>query len=146
MHGSHTAPDDVQEELKWAAKCSSSLTIQASLLCFVPKISTLVARKKWIVGSIGSSAKIFIDGGAAKALKNGKSLLAAGITKVVGEFKKGDNILVVDNNEHELARGLSSFSSKEIEKIKGLHSDKIEGILGYASKSEIIHQDDMVKL
>ena len=114
--------------------------------CFVPKISTLVARKKWIVGSIGSSAKIFIDGGAAEALKNGKSLLAAGITKVVGEFKKGDNILVVDNNEHELARGLSSFSSKEIEKIKGLHSDKIEGILGYASKSEIIHQDDMVKL
>ena len=76
--------------------------------CFVPKISTLVAKKKWIVGSIGSSAKIFIDGGAAKALKNGKSLLAAGITKVVGEFK-GDNILVVDNNEHELARGLSSF-------------------------------------
>ena len=114
--------------------------------CFIPKVSTLAARKKWIVSSINSSAKIHIDVGAARALKNGKSLLAAGIVKVTGNFKKGENILVVDINEQELARGLSSFSSDEIEKIKGLHSEEIEGILGYASKSEIIHKDDMVKL
>ena len=114
--------------------------------CFVPKISTLDARKKWIVSSINSSAKIYIDQGAANALINGKSLLPAGITSVIGNFKKGDNVLVVDNNEKELARGLSSFSSDEINKIKGLQSNQIEDILGYASKSEIIHKDDMVKL
>jgi glutamate 5-kinase len=113
---------------------------------FVPKISTLAARKKWIVSSIGSNAKIYVDEGAAKALEKGKSLLPAGIIKVFGRFNKGDNILIVDNKDSELARGLSSFSSEEINKIKGLQSNQIEDILGYSSRSEIIHKDDLVKL
>ena len=113
---------------------------------FLPKVSTLDARKKWIVSSIGSNGKIYIDHGASQALENGKSLLPAGITKIEGEFLKGDNILILDNNSKALARGLTSFSSKEINKIKGLKSDQIENILGYSSKSEIIHRDDMVKL
>ncbi len=114
--------------------------------CFHPKISTLHARKKWIISSIGSSGKIFIDEGASKALTSGKSLLPAGITKVDGDFKKGENILIINNNGKEFARGLVSFSSLEIDKIKGLQSNQIESILGYSSKSEIIHKDDMVIL
>jgi len=114
--------------------------------CFIPKISTLDARKKWIISSLNSSGKIHIDEGAAKALLRGKSLLAAGIKKVSGEFKKGDNILVVDKNDKNLARGLSSFTSLEIDKIKGKQSNEIENILGYPSKSEVIHKDDMVRL
>ena len=114
--------------------------------CFHPKISALDARKKWIVGSITSSAKIYIDAGAAKALENGKSLLPAGIIKISGEFQKGENILIVDSIGNDLARGLSSFSSTEINKIKGLQTNQIEKILGYSSKSEIIHKDDMVRL
>tara|TARA_B110000438_G_C15790854_1_gene640617 strand:+ start:991 stop:2085 length:1095 start_codon:yes stop_codon:yes gene_type:complete len=113
---------------------------------FIPKISTLDARKKWIASSISSSAKIYIDDGASNALENGKSLLPAGIINVIGNFKKGENILIINNNGKEIARGLSSFSSDEIKKIKGLQSNQIENILGYASKSEIIHKDDMVKL
>ena len=73
-------------------------------------------------------------------------MLAAGITKVFGNFKKGENVLVVDSKGNEIARGLSSFTSKEINKIKGLHSNQIENVLGYSSKSEIIHKDDMVIL
>jgi glutamate 5-kinase len=80
------------------------------------------------------------------ALKLGKSLLPAGITKVSGNFKKGDNILIVDNNNIDIARALSSFTSNEIDKIKGLQSDQIENILGYRSKSEIVHKDDIVIL
>ena len=113
---------------------------------FLPKVSTLDARKKWIISSIGSNGKIYIDNGALRALRNRKSLLSAGITKVEGTFSKGDNILIVDNDGEESARGLTSFSSEEINKIKGLKSDQIEKILGYSSKSEIIHRDDMVKL
>ncbi len=113
---------------------------------FLPKVSTLDARKKWIISSIGSNGKIYIDNGALRALRNGKSLLPAGITKVEGAFSKGDNILIVDNDGKESARGLTSFSSEEINKIKGLKSDQIEKILGYSSKSEIVHRDDMVKL
>ena len=90
--------------------------------------------------------KIYIDDGAVNALKNEKSLLPAGITKVFGEFKKGENILIVDESGRDFARGISSFSSEEIDKVKGLQSNQIENILGYSSKSEIIHKDDMVIL
>ena len=113
---------------------------------FLPKVSQLDARKKWIVSSLGSNGKIHIDNGASRALKNGKSLLPAGIIKVEGQFLKGENILIVDENGKDCARGLTSFSSEEIIKVKGLKSDQIENVLGYSSKSEIIHRDDMVKL
>ncbi len=113
---------------------------------FIPKISTLDARKKWIVSSLSSNGTIYIDKGAANALKNGKSLLAAGIKRISGKFNKGENIIVNDEDNNKLARGLASFSSKEIEKIKGRHSNEIEKILGYPSKTEVIHKDDMVKL
>ena len=113
---------------------------------FIPKISTMAARKKWIVSSLSSLGTIFVDKGAANALKNGKSLLAAGIKKITGTFDKGENILIADQDNNKLARGLASFSSSEIEKIKGRQSDEIERILGYSSKSEVVHKDDMVKL
>jgi glutamate 5-kinase len=54
--------------------------------------------------------------------------------------------LIVDQNDRHLARGLASFNSKEIDKIKGKQSKEIEKILGYLSKSEIIHKNDMVML
>ncbi len=114
--------------------------------CFIPKLSTLDARKKWIISSLNSSGKIYIDMGAAKALANGKSLLAAGITNVSGKFNKGENILIVDQDDNHLARGLSSFSSIEINKIKGMQSSILEKTLGYSTKSEVVHKDDMVKL
>ena len=113
---------------------------------FIPKISSLDAKKKWIIRSLNSSGKIIIDQGAANALSDGKSLLAAGVIKIEGTFEKGENILIVGENNKNLARGLSSFTSSEINKIKGKQSKEIENILGYLSKSEIIHKDDMVKL
>ena len=113
---------------------------------FVPKISNLDARKKWIISSLSTTARIYIDHGASKALKSGKSLLPAGIIGVSGSFKKGDNILIVGENNENIARALSSFTSEEIKKIKGLQSVQIENILGYPSKSEIVHKNDIVIL
>ena len=113
---------------------------------FFPKVSSLDAKKKWIIGSLNSNGTIKIDEGASKALRNGKSLLAAGVTRIDGFFNKGENVLIVDQSNNQLARGLSSFSSDEINKIKGKQSKEIEKILGYLSKSEIIHKDDMVLL
>ena len=81
-----------------------------------------------------------------KALKLGKSLLAAGIRKVSGRFNKGDHIIVLDKKNNECARGLSSFTSDEVITIMGHHSKEIEKLLGYVSKSEVIHKDDMVEI
>jgi glutamate 5-kinase len=113
---------------------------------FIPRISKLDARKQWIIGSISPKGEVIIDQGALDALKNGKSLLPAGVKKINGKFEKGDHILVKDHNNIECARGLTSFSSIEIEKIKGSHSSKIKNILGYSSRDEIIHKDDLVKV
>ncbi len=113
---------------------------------FLPKISKLDARKKWIISSISPKGKLIIDDGAKQALSNGKSLLAAGIKKVFGKFGKGDHIKVLDKQNYECARGLSSFSSDEILKIMGHHSKEIEKLLGYVAKSEVIHKDDMVEI
>ena len=73
-------------------------------------------------------------------------MLAAGIKKVNGKFSKGDHIKILDKNMKECARGLSSFTSDEISKIKGQHSNKINDLLGYISKSEVVHKDDMVEI
>ena len=113
---------------------------------FVSKISKLHARKKWIISSVFSKGELIIDDGAKKALINGKSLLAAGIKKISGKFNKGDHIKILDMKRKEFARGLSSFSSDEINKIMGCHSNEIEKILGYISKSEVVHKDDMVEI
>ena len=113
---------------------------------FLPKISKLDARKKWIISSVSPRGELIIDDGAKQALTNGKSLLAAGIKKVSGKFKKGDHIKILDKKNNECARGLSSFSSEEIFKIMGHHSKEIEKLLGYISKSEVVHKDDMVEI
>ncbi|MDA9717400.1 glutamate 5-kinase [Candidatus Pelagibacter sp.] len=113
---------------------------------FLPKISKLDARKKWIISSIAPKGELVIDEGAVQALKMGKSLLAAGIRNVNGKFNKGDHIKIMDKNMREHARGLSSFNSDEILRIKGQHSSKINEILGYVSKSEVVHKDDMVEI
>ena len=113
---------------------------------FGPKVSKLQARKKWIISSIAPKGAIIIDNGAKKALKSGKSLLAAGIKNVVGKFNKGDHIKILDKKNNEYARGLSSFTSDEIIKIMGHHSNEIKKLLGYVSKSEVIHKDDMVEI
>ena len=72
--------------------------------------------------------------------------MATGIKKVSGRFKKGDHIKILDNKRKEFARGLSSFTSDEIVKIMGHHSNQIEKLLGYVTKSEVIHKDDMVEV
>ncbi len=113
---------------------------------FLPKVSKLDARKKWIISSISPKGELIIDEGAINALKKGKSLLAAGIKNVIGKFNKGDHIKILDKNMNEFARGLSSFTSDEISKIKGQHSNRINELLGYVSKSEVVHKDDMVEI
>tara|TARA_S200000501_G_scaffold259870_1_gene243732 strand:+ start:1142 stop:2248 length:1107 start_codon:yes stop_codon:yes gene_type:complete len=113
---------------------------------FNPKVSKLHARKKWIISSISPKGEIIIDDGAKKALMSGKSLLAAGIKKISGKFDKGDHVKILDKKNIECARGLSSFTSEEIVKIMGHHSNDIEKLLGYVAKSEVIHKDDMVEV
>jgi glutamate 5-kinase len=97
-----------------------------------------------VIWSIKAKGKIFADIGASKALLDGKSLLAAGVTKANGSFDKGDTLVIFNDKNIEIARGLSNYNSEDLNKIIGKKSKEIEVILGYVDKPEIIHRNNLV--
>jgi glutamate 5-kinase len=101
-------------------------------------------RKQWIAGLLKPAGTLHVDEGAAKALRGGKSLLPAGVTKVEGRFDRGDAVLVKDAAGSELARGLSAYSSEDARRVQGRRSQDLEAILGYRGRDELIHRDDLV--
>jgi len=106
-----------------------------------------VARKRWIAYSSKPKGTIIVDDGAKEALiKGNKSLLASGITDVAGDFLAGDAVKVADREGSELARGITSYSGVEIKKIKGRKTKEISDILGYKSRDEVVHRDNLVIL
>jgi glutamate 5-kinase len=111
---------------------------------FFPATSPATVRKQWIAGSLKPAGEIYVDAGAAQALRNGKSLLPAGVTRVQGVFERGDALIVRDDQGHELARGLSSYSSVDAERLRGRKSAEIETLLGFRGRDELIHRDYLV--
>ena len=115
---------------------------------FVSRENRLQFRKRWLAFGARIAGKIVVDDGCAKAVRKagGCSILPAGITDVEGEFEAGNTISVVNKNGHELARGLSNYSSEELDMIKGAKTSEIENILGHKHFDEVIHRDDLVIL
>ena len=72
------------------------------------------------------------------------SEFALGKAYVEGEFDIGDSVRCVDTADTIVAVGLTNFNSSDLNKIKGLHSDKIESILGYKESDEVMHRDNLV--
>lgn len=103
------------------------------------------ARKRWIAYGLFPTGKLYLDNGAVKAISSqGKSLLAAGIIKIEGEFMSSEAVLLCDYEGKEIARGLVNYNSTEIEQIKGQKSDNIAAILGYMGAETVIHRDNLV--
>lgn len=102
------------------------------------------AWKTWISGNLDPSGTLTIDEGAVNALKAGKSLLAAGVVAVEGDFHHGDTVAIVDENANEIARGLVGYDRVEIDHIIGLKNTEIEAVLGYEPRSAMVHRNDMV--
>jgi glutamate 5-kinase len=110
---------------------------------FTPAVTPAAAYKQWIAGSLAPQGALVVDGGAATALKAGKSLLPAGVRAVEGRFEKGDAVVVRDQAGQEIARGLSRYDAAEADRIKGLKSAEIEAALGYSAGPTLIHADDL---
>lgn len=85
-----------------------------------------------------------IDQGAIRALETGKSLLAAGVIGVEGNFQRGDTVAIVGTDGVEIARGLVSYDKDEAVRIIGHKSEEIEAILGYEARSAMVHRNDMI--
>ena len=111
---------------------------------FVPEGSPRAARKHWIEASLKPTGTLTVDDGALKALRGGKSLLPAGVTKVEGRFDRGDAVIVRDRAGREVARGLIAYADAEAHLLAGHKSREIQELLGYRGRDEMIHRDDLV--
>ena len=111
---------------------------------FVPTASPRAARKQWISGTLKPAGALVIDDGALRALKSGKSLLPAGVTRLTGRFDRGDTVSVVTQSGDEVARGITAYSDADAAKIIGRRTAEIEGVLGFRGRDEMIHRDDLV--
>lgn len=114
---------------------------------FLPRPEKVTGRKRWIAFTRRRCGKIFVDEGAMEALKlKGRSLLPSGVVKAEGDFRGGDMVSIINEDNEEFARGLSNYSSPEIEKVKGARTKDIKSILGYKYYDEVIHRDNLVIL
>ncbi|MGL6196208.1 MAG: glutamate 5-kinase, partial [Thermoguttaceae bacterium] len=111
---------------------------------FIAQDSVLSARKRWIGFASRPIGTVFIDAGAAAAvLKKGKSLLPIGVVNCVGSFEKGDIVSLVDQNGHEIARGLSNYNIRDLLMIRGKKSSEISVILGRFAYEEAVNRDNL---
>ena len=103
--------------------------------------------KRWIGFSAQSKGEITLDHGAQDAIiHGGRSLLSIGVRRVKGTFGKGDVITLLDREERAIARGLTNYSSDELQRIRGLASIEIAEVLGHVPYEEVIHRDNLLVL
>lgn len=114
---------------------------------FLPTSSRRESRKRWMLSGLSTKGKLVVDAGAARALKKqNRSLLAAGIKDLEGQFQRGAIVNIYDTEGSRLGCGISNYSSADLKTIKGAHSGKIVTLLGYDYGSEVIHRNNLVVL
>jgi glutamate 5-kinase len=111
---------------------------------FLAQGRTVSPKKRWLGFSAKPRGKIYLDDGAQRAIcERGTSLLAIGILRAEGRFRKGDVVAICDVQGREFARGLTNYPAHEIDRIKGLKSDKISQVLGHQPYEEVVHRDNL---
>ncbi|MFA5952815.1 MAG: glutamate 5-kinase [Hyphomicrobium sp.] len=110
---------------------------------FLAKSDPVTAKKRWIAGQLEPRGTLHVDAGAETALISGKSLLAAGVKRLDGEFERGDAVIIRAPDGRELGRGLVAYARSDAERILGRKSVEIATILGFEGGPELVHRDDM---
>src|SRR5574344_1805930 len=114
---------------------------------FLPLTDMLSGKKRWIGYATNILGKIVVNYGAKKAiLEKDSSLLPIGIVEVKNEFLKDNINSFIDEDDREIARGITNYNSKDCKKIAGAHSDEILKILGYKNYDEVVHKDNITVL
>jgi len=122
----------------------SALAAGGTRTVFYAEGTPAAARKQWLAGVLEVRGELRLDDGAARALAGGKSLLPVGVIEVLGNFRRGDVVTLVDGNGNELGRGLAEYSSEDAGLLVGCQSEHIEERLGYRGRSVMVHRDELV--
>ncbi|OQX20371.1 MAG: glutamate 5-kinase [Desulfobulbaceae bacterium A2] len=114
---------------------------------FLPHQERIRSRQHWIAYTLRPNGFLLLDDGACRALlQGGKSLLPSGIVEVRGRFNAGAAVHCLDAAGRAIAAGLSNYSSDDVNRIKGLRSQRIAQVLGRSAGDEVIHRDNLVLL
>jgi glutamate 5-kinase len=105
------------------------------------------SRKRWMLSGLSTRGEIVVDEGAVRALRDqNRSLLPAGVVGVTGSFQRGDIISILDSTSRQVTCGVTNYGSRELTKIKGMRSDRVQEVLGYHYGDEVVHRSNMVVL
>ncbi len=110
---------------------------------FKPSAKPLRERKKVIAMLEEARGALVIDEGAYRAIKQGKSLLPAGVLGVQGAFSEGDTVVLYDEKGFLVGKGRVNFSSEEVKKVIRKRSEEVKRILK-KKQEEVIHADNLV--
>jgi len=112
---------------------------------FVPAGRKMASRLRWISQTVRPAGVLVVDEGAVRAVVDKhKSLLAVGITEVVGQYDKGDVVVVRDSRGREVARGLINYTAEETRAIMGRRSEEFSQLLCHNAYDEVVHRDNLV--
>lgn len=113
---------------------------------FLAKPNPLASRQQWLAFASKPAGRIVVDAGAREALvSKSKSLLPSGVRDLSSSFEPGDVVSLIADGE-EFARGLTNFSSRDLERIKGLKTSQVEAVLGHKPADEVVHRDNLALL
>jgi glutamate 5-kinase len=98
-------------------------------------------RTRWIILS-KADGKLIVDKGAEEAIRKSRGLLPSGIIEVSGMFDRG-GVIEIESEGKVFAKGITDYTSSELNKIKGKHSDMIEKILGYKNYDEVVRKGNI---
>jgi glutamate 5-kinase len=112
---------------------------------FLPHDRTMPAWKRWLGYTAQPRGRLIVDAGARRAVQHeGRSLLPIGVVQIGGSFGKGDVVTILDVDGVEFARGLSNFSSADLDRIRGLRSEQVREAVGDCAYDEVVHRDNLV--
>ncbi len=112
---------------------------------FIPRKVKPGRRRQWIGSLSKLNGCIVVDAGAERALNHdGSSLLAVGVTKVTGEFRRGDTVQVLNEEGLEIARGLIRYDTESLRLVQGLSTKKACEKLRVRSIDPVIHRNDLL--
>lgn len=114
-------------------------------------------REFWMLHGLVSNGAVIIDSGACAALtrKNKAGLLPAGVIDIQGSFHELECVDLklgarLPSGELDtsvplqiIGRARVNYTSIELQKIKGLQSNEIENVLGYADSEYVAHRENL---
>jgi glutamate 5-kinase len=110
---------------------------------FRPSGRRMSARRFWLRHAADVRGRLDLDAGAVAAvIDRRRSLLAAGIHGISGEFVAGDVVDLVGPRGVVVARGVVGYDAAELPDIIGRRSDELPP----EQRREVVHADDLVPM